>query len=263
MYQTEEESLLHSQVENELELREYAVSIKKKIMDMLYKYKYVEKYLTDDIFQTQTMLLASLAMNIAAATFTFVMGVWFGSQWLVTVSLYFLVLSSMRLLLLNRERKSKRLETPEHKRLYDLKSYRACGFLVLLMNMIVGGMIIGMIVHNEGYDYPGLMLYLIGLFAIANFANAIYNVKKYWHIYNPMISAAKRLSFSTALVLVYTLQTSALARFGDNHERLRRILNSVSGAVVELVLFTMALLMIIRANQEMQKLKHLEENQGK
>ena len=226
-----------------------------RIKEFLYKYKYVEKYLTDDIFQTQTMLLASLAMNIAAATFKFVMGVWFGSKWLVTVSIYFLTLSAMRLLLLNRERKSKKLETPEHKRLYDLKSYRACGYMVLFMNMIVGRMIVQMLVDNEGYDYPGLMLYLIGLFAIANFANAIYNVKKYWHIYNPMISAAKRLSFSTALVLLYTLQTSALARFGNNHEQLRRLLNSISGAVVELVLFTMAILMIVRSNQEMRKLK--------
>ena len=238
------------------------MSTKDRIKEFLYKYKYVEKYLTDDIFQTQTMLLASLAMNIAAATFKFVMGVWFGSKWLVTVSIYFLTLSAMRLLLLNRERKSKKLETPEHKRLYDLKSYRACGYMVLFMNMIVGRMIVQMLVDNEGYDYPGVMLYLIGLFAIANFANAIYNVRKYWHIYNPMISAAKRLSFSTAMVLLYTLQTSALARFGDNHEQLRRLLNSVSGAVVELVLFTMALLMIIRSNQEMRKLKHLEENQG-
>ena len=231
------------------------MSTQDRIKEFLYKYKYVEKYLTDDIFQTQTMLLASLAMNIAAATFKFVMGVWFGSEWLVTVSIYFLTLSAMRLLLLNRERKSKKLETPEHKRLYDLKSYRACGYMVLFMNMIVGRMIVQMLVDNEGYDYPGLMLYLIGLFAIANFANAIYNVKKYWHIYNPMISAAKRLSFSTALVLLYTLQTSALARFGNNHEHLRRLLNSISGAVVELVLFTMAILMIVRSNQEMHKLK--------
>lgn len=231
------------------------MSTKDRIKEFLYKYKYVEKYLTDDIFQTQTMLLASLAMNIAAATFKFVMGVWFGSKWLVTVSIYLLTLSAMRLLLLNRERKSKKLETPEHKRLYDLKGYRACGYMVLFMNMIVGRMIVQMLVDNEGYDYPGLMLYLIGLFAIANFANAIYNVKKYWHIYNPMISAAKRLSFSTALVLLYTLQTSALARFGNNHEQLRRLLNSISGAVVELVLFTMAILMIVRSNQEMHKLK--------
>lgn len=231
------------------------MSTKDRIKEFLYKYKYVEKYLTDDIFQTQTMLLASLAMNIAAATFKFVMGVWFGSKWLVTVSIYFLTLSAMRLLLLNRERKSKKLETPEHKRLYDLKGYRACGYMVLFMNMIVGRMIVQMLVDNEGYDYPGLMLYLIGLFAIANFANAIYNVKKYWHIYNPMISAAKRLSFTTALVLLYTLQTSALARFGNNHEQLRRLLNSISGAVVELVLFTMAILMIVRSNQEMHKLK--------
>lgn len=231
------------------------MSTKDRIKEFLYKYKYVEKYLTDDIFQTQTMLLASLAMNIAAATFKFVMGVWFGSKWLVTVSIYFLTLSAMRLLLLNREQKSKKLETPEHKRLYDLKGYRACGYMVLFMNMIVGRMIVQMLVDNEGYDYPGLMLYLIGLFAIANFANAIYNVKKYWHIYNPMISAAKRLSFSTALVLLYTLQTSALARFGNNHEQLRRLLNSISGAVVELVLFTMAILMIVRSNQEMHKLK--------
>lgn len=231
------------------------MSAKDRIKEFLYKYKYVEKYLTDDIFQTQTMLLASLAMNIAAATFKFVMGVWFGSKWLVTVSIYFLTLSAMRLLLLNRERKSKKLETPEHKRLYDLKSYRACGYMVLFMNMIVGRMIVQMLVDNEGYDYPGVMLYLIGLFAIANFANAIYNVKMYWHIYNPMISAAKRLSFSTALVLLYTLQTSALARFGNNHEQLRRLLNSISGAVVELVLFTMAILMIVRSNQEMHKLK--------
>lgn len=231
------------------------MSTKDRIKEFLYKYKYVEKYLTDDIFQTQTMLLVSLAMNIAAATFKFVMGVWFGSKWLVTVSIYFLTLSAMRLLLLNRERKSKKLETPEHKRLYDLKGYRACGYMVLFMNMIVGRMIVQMLVDNEGYDYPGLMLYLIGLFAIANFANAIYNVKKYWHIYNPMISAAKRLSFSTALVLLYTLQTSALARFGNNHEQLRRLLNSISGAAVELVLFTMAILMIVRSNQEMHKLK--------
>ena len=229
------------------------MSTQDRIKEFLYKYKYVEKYLTDDIFQTQTMLLASLAMNIAAATFKFAMGVWFGSKWLVTVSIYFLTLSAMRLLLLNRERKSKKLETTEHKRLYDLKSYRACGYMVLFMNMIVGRMIVQMLVDNEGYNYPGLMLYLIGLFAIANFANAIYNVKKYWHIYNPMISAAKRLSFSTALVLLYTLQTSALARFGNNHEQMRRLLNSISGAVVELVLFTMAILMIVRSNQEMHK----------
>lgn len=238
------------------------MSGKKWMKKTLYKYKYVEKYLTDDIFQTQTMLLISLAMNIAAATFKFVMGVRFRSQWLVTVSIYFLALSAMRLLLLNRERRSKRCETPEHKRLFDLKSYRACGYMVLFMNLVVGGMIIQMLVDNEGYNYPGLMLYLIGLFAIVNFGNAIYNVYQYWHIYNPMISAAKRLSFSTALVLLYTLQTSALARFGNQHEQIRRILNSVSGALVEIVLFTMAVLMIVRSNQEMRKLGNLRKNES-
>lgn len=233
---------------------------KKRIKELLYKYKYVKKYMTDDIFQTKTMLWASLVMNIAAATFKFVMGIKFNSKWLVTVSVYFLALSAMRFLLLNRERRSKKCETPEHKRLYDLKSYRACGYMVLFMNLVVGGMIIQMLVDNQGYAYPGLMLYLIGLFAIVNFGNAIYNVYKYWHIYNPMISAAKRLSFSTALVLMYTLQTSALARFGNRHEQLRRLLNSLSGAVVEIVLFTMAVLMIIRANQEMYKLGRWNEN---
>lgn len=234
---------------------------KKWIPKTLYKYKYVEKYLTDDIFQTQAMLLISFVMNIAAATFKFVMGVKFRSQWLVTVSIYFFILSAMRLLLLNRERKSKQCETPDHKRLFDLKSYHACGYMLLFMNLIVGGMIVQMLVDNEGYNYPGLMLYLIGLFAIVNFGNAIYNVYKYWHIYNPMVSAAKRLSLSAALVLVYALQTSALARFGNSYEQLRRILNAVSGAVVEIVLFTLAILMIIRSGQEMRKLENLSDNE--
>ena len=71
-----------------------------------------------------------------------------------------------------------------------------------------------------------------------------------------MISAAKVIGLTAALVSMLSLETAMLARFGSDETEFRRIMLGISGGVVCAVVLAMAIYMIARATKQLHKLKN-------
>ena len=89
---------------------------------------------------------------------------------------------------------------------------------------------------------------------------AIIHMVKYWHRFNPVFSAVKRLGLAKALVSIFTLQVAMLTQFGTGNVESDALANMATGIAVCVIITVMAILMLIgvkkdyaNMNQEMRK----------
>ncbi len=230
--------------------------IGKKVKGGLYANKYSNMYLTEPELRARISLYTGVVINIVFAILKVSAGIYYESYWLGGIGAYYLVLSLIRFGLVRGERFRTKKENEWEQRMYGLRRYRFCGWLMLLLNIVVSGLVIQLIWRNETYSYPGLLIFAFAAFAFYNFIMAVINVAKYRKMVNPVLSAAKMLSLACAMMSILALQTALLTEFGEaGQESFSRIMNAMTGSVVCLLIFGMAIWMIRRANKEMDKMK--------
>lgn len=222
----------------------------KKIKRGLYHNKYSGTYLTDPLLRARISLYTGFGISFFYACFKLGMGIWLHSVWLAAVAVYYIILTFIRFGLLRRYRRSVRYEDASSLRLYGLKSYRFCGVLMFLLNIAVSGLVIQMIWKNETYEYPGFLIYATAAYAFYCLTMAIINMVKYRRMEQPILSAAKMLSFACALMSMLAMQTAMLTQFGDGQENFARLMNSLTGGAVCLSIFWVAVWMVRKANRE-------------
>lgn len=222
----------------------------KKIKSGLYGNKYSGRYLTDSLLRAKISLYTGFCVSIIYACFKLGMGMYLRSVWLGAVAVYYIILTVIRFGLLKRYRRSTKYEDIAALRLYGLKSYRFCGILMFLLNIAVSGLVIQMIWKNESYKYPGFLIYATAAYAFYCLTMAIRNIIKYRRMEQPILSAAKMLSFACALMSMLAMQTAMLTQFGHGQENFARLMNSLTGGTVCLLIFIMAVWMIRKANRE-------------
>lgn len=227
----------------------------KKMKQGLYANKYSGMYLSDSLLRARISLYTGCGISIFYACFKFGMGIYLRSVWLGAVAVYYIILSLMRFALLRRYRRSKWYETEAELRLFGLKSFRFCGILMFLLNIAVSGLVMQMIWQNKSYEYPGFLIYATAAYAFYCLTMAIINIVKYRRMEQPILSAAKMLSFACALISILAMQTAMLTQFGDGQENFARLMNSLTGGAVCLCIFVMAVWMVQKANREIKDIK--------
>lgn len=229
----------------------------KRIRKGLYSNRYSRTYLTDRQVRYMISLHTGLGINILYAVLKFLAGFYFKSMWLGAVAVYYMVLSLIRFGLLRKERYSKRYECDEEKRLYGLKAYRFCGYLMFLLNIAVSVLVVQMIWQNKFYSYPGFLIFASAAYSFYCFITAIINMVKYRKMEQPIFSAAKMISFACAIMSILTMQTGMLTQFSTSgQENFVRLMNTFTGGAVCLIIFLMAVLMVKRGNTEIRKMKN-------
>jgi hypothetical protein len=131
--------------------------------------------------------------------------------------------------------------------------YRACGYALLVMNQALA-VIVGYIVHeNQGYSYPGLLIYGMALYAFYAMITAIINVVKFRKLGSPILSAAMIVNLTAAMVSMLSLETAMLSEFGGDEPIFRRYMTGASGGVVCTFVFGMAIYMIVHSTKYLKK----------
>ena len=88
------------------------------------------------------------------------------------------------------------------------------------------------------------------------FTMAIVNMVKYRRYKSPVYSAAKAVSFASAMVSMLTLETAMLTAFSETgQENFRQWMTGCSGAAVTLTIFILAVFMIVKSSKELKLLK--------
>lgn len=224
------------------------IGIIKRTKALLYNNKYSNKYMTDTWFRAKTSLYISLVVNLIYAAFQLIAGILYASFWYSAVAVYYIVICGARFLLLYHFRR-KDADPKE-----ELKAYRFCGGLLFVLNVATTGMVIQMVHDGQGERYPGLLIYVMAAYAFYRITISVINVVKHRKLHSPVLSAARALNLATALMAILLLETAMFAEFGEK-EDLELIMNTATGSAVCLIIFSMALFMIIRANKGLEKLK--------
>lgn len=228
-------------------------SFKNSLNTAIHGVPVLHRYLTDVPFRMHVSLYLSLGLNLLYTGLKFFCGIYYRSVWFGTLAVYYFLLAVMRFLLLHHANRS----AFGTDLISELKRYRLCGIILLLMNTALTGVVILMVVQQEGFRYTGYLIYVMAMYAFYNIIAAVRNVVKYRKFNSPVMSAAKAISLAAALVSMLSLETAMLAQFDDgkNPEAFRQVMTGTTGGCVCLLVLGMAVWMIVQSTKRLNMLK--------
>ena len=209
------------------------------------------RLLGDAIFRSELTLHGGLIVNLLYVGMNLFSGIRYRSTWFIALAIYYTLLSAMRAVLVRYVHR----KPTEQDVASELLRYRACGVILLLMNQALVGIIVYMVTQNKGFSYPGLMIYAMAIYAFYVTIAAVINVVKYRKRGSPVLSAAKVISLTAALVSMLSLETAMLAQFGSDQPEFRRVMLAASGGGICAIVLMMAIYMIARSTKLLKGIK--------
>ena len=204
----------------------------------------------DVIFRSEITLHGGLCMTLLYTALNLFSGIRYRSTWFIALAFYYMLLSVMRAVLVRYVHSRPIGEDISS----ELRHYRVCGIILLFMNQALVGIVVAMVTQNRGFSYSGLLIYMMALYTFYITIAAVVNVVKFRKHGSPILSAAKVISLTAALVSMLSLATAMLAQFGqDDEEEFRRIMIGAFGGAVCAVVLAMAIYMIVRSTKQLRK----------
>lgn len=206
----------------------------------------VKRFAEDVRFRTGVFLRQGLLVNLLYIAVKLTAGIYYRSWWFVTLAAYYALLAVTRFLLLWRWGGI----GPE----MELRRCRLCGAALLLMNAALAGMVVLMVRQNQGYDYPGMLIYAMAAYSFYAGTVAAVNVIKFRRHGSPVLFAAKAINLAAALVSILALETAMIAQFGDQNDALfRRTMTAATGGGVCAIVLGMAVFMIAWSTKRLRQ----------
>lgn len=136
----------------------------------------------------------------------------------------------------------------------ELTKYRACGIILLVMNLALALMIFFMVYWNRTFHHHEITTIALAAYTFTSLTRAIINIIKYRKYNSPVYSASKAISLASACVSMLILESTMLTTFGAETMSLteRRIFLGVSGGVISAFIIAMAVYMIARATKKIR-----------
>lgn len=221
------------------------------IKKSLSKIPIMNKYLNDKLFRAQTSIYISLINNTIYSVFYAVMAFIQKSYWQMALALYNFVFTVMRFMLVKRYNAAKKMSN-DQRLTYEVKTFKSCGTLMLLMSATMTGLINLLI--SEGKKASGEILTIaIAAYTFYCFTIALINIIKFRKENSPILLASKNVCFARALMSLFSLQISMFSQFGGMESDMEIIMNIVLGLVVCMTCVAVAITMIIKANKKLKE----------
>lgn len=215
----------------------------------------LNRFLREDVFRAEAGLYQGFVINLVYAGIKLFSGIYYQSLWFITLAVYYILLAIMRFSLLHHVRKKRKAGTDQTS---EWSRYRLCGIVLLLMNQVLMGIIVLVVHQNSGFEYPGMLIYIMALYTFYAAIIAVRNVMKFRKYGSPVLSAAKIINLTAALVSVLSLETAMLTQFGAADDAgFRQIMTASTGAGVMILVLGMAIYMIVHATRQLKRLVFL------
>lgn len=213
------------------------------------------RYLTDRAFRTGVSLHVSLGINLMYVAMNVALWYLYQSWWFVTLAVYYVILSLMRFLLVRYFRKT----GIGSSLMGEWKRARSCACILLLINVSLCGAVLMILYQNRGFEYHGMLIYVMALYTFYSTIHAIVDIVRYRKLGSPVLSTAKIVSLSAALVSMLSLETAMFSQFGSEMAvQDQQLMIMLTGAGVSIVVVTLSIRLILRANKEIRRMKNGE-----
>ena len=200
-------------------------------------------------------LYGTFFYNSIYATFTLFLGLWHSSSWYLAIAAYYILLAIMRFSLLYYSRSNKVGEDITS----ELKRFKLCGILLLLMNTALTAITFYRTIENREFAHHGATATALALFTVSLFTLSIINIVKYRKFNSPILFAAKLISFVSALVSMLSLETAIIGRLGIYlTDRIQKIITGISAFSVLSIIGYIGIFMVIKGSRELKALKASE-----
>lgn len=211
----------------------------------LHGFALAHRYLTDNYFKVWASMLLSFFINLGFGIFRLACAVWYVSFWDGALAVYNVLLCAVRFYLLRRIPAG----AGARDRNRELRQYRVTGIFLIALNAALGWIAVQIVQHGHSCHYAGTLIYAAALHAFYSLTLAAANAVKYRKFNSPVLSAAKMVNLTTALVSIFTLETAMLASFGGEYPHQKLMTASTAGGVWGIV-FCMAVYMVIRSGRQ-------------
>ena len=226
-------------------------TIKRKIYDN----PFGNRYMTDRVFRTNISLSISFVISMLYVGINLWSWHALKSYWFMVLAVYYVIMAVMRFLLV----RYVRIQRIGTNMLGEWKRSRVCAYILLLINLSLSGAVLMILYQHRGYDYPGIMIYVMALYTFYALTMSIVDIVKYRKMGSPVMSTAKIVSLSAALVSMLNLETAMFAQFGGNMTpENQRIFIILTGAGVSITVVTLSVILIANANKEIRRIKNGE-----
>ena len=220
--------------------------------------KYARRWQDDTRLRVNMSLYGSLAWNALYGILQLWLGFYHHTFWFYSLGAYYICLGVMRFFLARhttRYAPGERMQT-------ELKKYRACGIVFLVMNLALALIIFFMVYWNRTFEHHMITAIAMAAYTFTALTTAIINVIKYRKYNSPVFSASKAISLAAALVSMLTLESTMLTTFGDGTMTVmaqKWMLGATGGAISVLIVAT-AIYMIVVGSKKLKELKSEVEN---
>lgn len=203
-------------------------------------------FIQDDALRIRLSLYFGAFVNLLYVILKISTGIIYRSYWLVFFGLYYLALAVLRLFIIEKDSKNINGKTDS---IADYRRFRACGLILLFLNVVLAFITMLAVEFKAEVDYPGVLIFGMALYSFYAFIITLSGVIKYRRHERVMFTAAKASSFTAALVSMLSLEIAMTARFGSEDYMFRKWMAAITGAGVFVTVFIIAILMILRANR--------------
>lgn len=222
------------------------------IRQKIYDHPLGHRYMTDAAFKTHVKLYASLAINLLYVGVNVLSWFLYRSMWFVVLGTYYTILAVMRFLLVRYVRDNKIGKN----RLGELQRAKLCSYILLLLNFVLTGAVMMILYQNKGYNYHGILIYIMASYTFYITVHAIVDLIKYRKYQSPVMTTSKIIALSAALVSMLNLETAMFSQFGaDMSPAGKWLMIALTGAGVSVAVIVMSIVMIVKTSNEIKELK--------
>lgn len=187
-------------------------------------------------------------INFFYGGFKIVSGIVVGSAWIGADGIYNFFQSLIQLYQILR-----------HKKTGDIKqqweAYRQCGYMMIVLHLTMTGMVFQMIHMGRHEDATEISIIATAAFTFYKLINTFIAVARDRKHKQPVDSAVHFLDLSQALYNLFVLQVGLLWVFGGTEFAYQKLMNSLTGGAVCLLVVGMGIYMLWRAKRDMRKLE--------
>jgi len=219
--------------------------------------KYLLLWSNDPRLRVKVTLYGSLGWNTSYGFFQLCLGIFYRTFWFSSLGIYHICLAVMRFFLVRHTKYA-----PGERMKTELEKYRACGIVLLVMNLALALIVFFMVYFDRTFKHHKITAIAMAAYAFTALTASIINVVEYRKYNSPVFSASKAIGLASALVSMLTLESTMLTAFAD--QTMTRLtekwLLGATGASISAVIVAMAIYMIAVGTSKIKKLKSEVEN---
>lgn len=209
------------------------------------------RFMTDMKFRTHISLYGSLTINLLYVILNVISGFLYHTAWFYVLAFYYTILAVMRFLLVRFVNRT----GIGNNRFKELRRSRLCGYILLTVNLALSGAVLMILYQGKGYEYHGILIYVMAAYTFYITTLAIINLIKYRKLGNPIMSMTKIINMAAALVSMLSLETAMFSQFGqDMSPENQKLMIMLTGAGVSIIIVTMSVYSIIKNSKEIRKI---------